>query len=737
MPMADDDPAESPSDQSHQADIEPRPGADSGADTTHDADSEAGAGPGTRDAADDEAQAHQLVGDAADAARRARGALVATIAERAAESTWLDRQLDRVARLLARYEEWSESPEQTQVDVWAAQFSGWFRAGDRPDRFAGLRRAVNQARLDESWDLYLGRSATLAAVAAVVGAVLGLGLSVLFTVTGVFASLSTSVAAPTGLARVLSQLRVPILSTLLTLLVSGVFGGLTFAMFYLLPFFQRNQREKQLDQILPYGVTYMYALSRGDLPLVKLIRHLSRAGDAYGVLAEEFELIEHQLDYFGRDVRRALRETRVHTPSETFADLLDDLGTVLDTGGELTPFLGDATDEMREEARRSQETYLETLEIFSELYIVAGVVTPLLLVTILVSLGAIQAGIFTLLIPVIYGYIPLVSVGSWFALQAMRADEPEATAEALTTDTTATTVADIDATIDALNAAAPATTSPNGAGGDADEPAAVSDGGGGGDGAPTAATTGGASAHYGHDDVGRSRAADRELLAELAHAKRREQVTSWLRAPFTKPRHRPLLALGWSLPLALLVMGVLLATGTATLAGLTQRPVWATTLLGVLPFVIAATPVTVYDELYRRRQQRINQELPTILRQLGSANQAGLTLTESFGVVGETASGLLAREFRRLATALHWNVDLETALAELSSRLRNPRFTRAALLLIEGSTAARDLGPVLDALEADARNAAELDRDRRQDTLVYQFLAIVGFLVFLGVIGVL
>lgn len=644
---------------------------------------------------------------------RARQAITATIADEAAESSWVESIINRLTDLSTSYERWltENADNQSKIDLWAAELSAWFRA--RETRFQTVRENINQARHEESWDLYLARISIYSALAAFGGIIAGLFLSFFFAQAGVFAAIHPQVAAPQTIASVADHYRVLIGSGLLTLFLGGLSGSVVFGLLYFAPRIQKDARSREITHILPYGVTYMYALSRGDMPLIQIIKQVADSTGPYGAFASECQLIVREMEYFGRDLQTAMRHTRANTPSPEFSALLNDLGTVFHASESVTPFLRDKTEEFHERARQAQEDFLDTLEILSELYLIAMILGTLLLTTILVVMGTINPGTTIFLYPVIYIFIPGGTIAFYIFIDALSVDEVETVDVNLPTTVDSITPADLDEKVTHLEEARRSTSKD-----------LVS-------GHPTA-TDGGMETTPAAGNI-RSFAENHRLLEGLASAKRRQRVIEFLRYPFDHPYEQPLAALGWSLPLAIFAELIILATGTARVSGLTSAPLWATTLLGVVPFYIAVVPVTYYHEVSSRRQKRINDDLPTTVRQLASANEAGMSITESLAVVGETSSGLLADEFSRLSHALTWNLEFSDGLAELANRLRNPRFTRVASLLIQANTATNDVREVLDAIETDVQNAADLDKQHSQRMFLYVFMAIVGFIVFLTI----
>ena len=121
--------------------------------------------------------------------------------------------------------------------------------------------------------------------------------------------------------------------------------------------------------------------------LMPIFRSLSHRADIYGEVALEFRQIVRDADFFGYDVVTAIRHLTETTPSEKLKDFLEDLLSVIESGGDMAEFLSMRVRLYQEEARFEQKQFLNILSIVAESYVTLFVAGPLFLIIIMVVMG--------------------------------------------------------------------------------------------------------------------------------------------------------------------------------------------------------------------------------------------------------------------------------------------------------------------------------------------------------------
>jgi flagellar protein FlaJ len=219
-------------------------------------------------------------------------------------------------------------------------------------------------------------------------------------------------------------------------------------------------------------------------------------------------------------------------------------------------------------------------------------------------------------------------------------------------------------------------------------------------------------------------------------AARREKLDD----PIGQIRDRnPLLSLAFTVPVALVAVVGLVATGVAptSLEGMFDNPVTGTISLFILPFLIVSAPLAVFHEMERRRKRGIAKRFPDTLNILSSANQMGIRLVEALNLVSRWSEGALSEELRKVRNDIEWNEDVERALLNFANRLRVPQVTRTMKLIAKGNRSSSNLSRIISIAAEDTRNRYQIERRRRSEMGAYTAIVVIGFLVYLAVIVML
>ncbi|MEM3086010.1 MAG: type II secretion system F family protein [Halobacteria archaeon] len=195
-----------------------------------------------------------------------------------------------------------------------------------------------------------------------------------------------------------------------------------FAVFFLLCFFglmmltralvrggprsRAGSRKGRINKVLPYAVTYMYAMSKGGMNIIEVFRSLARAKEIYGEVSVEFQGIVNDMEIFGNDLRTAIQHAIENSPSPKFQEMLHSLLTVIDSGGNMVSFFQEKANQYLDAAIQDQKGFLETLGLMAESYVTAFVAGPLFIVIIQTVIGLVQGGSPIALYAITYMLIP-------------------------------------------------------------------------------------------------------------------------------------------------------------------------------------------------------------------------------------------------------------------------------------------------------------------------------------------
>ncbi|MFZ3060574.1 MAG: type II secretion system F family protein [Candidatus Methanoperedens sp.] len=296
----------------------------------------------------------------------------------------------------------------------------------RKDKFRDLRIAMRQARIPMSYEMYISNSMFYSVLAGIAGAFLGLITTyILFTFVRLPERLTHLTFSPK--TAWLLQYRNIAIAIFIVGFLAILFSGITYALFLTYPGFKAGERKGVIDRNLPFAVTFMYALSRGGMNVIEILRSLSKSTDTYGEVAREVDVVVRDMDYFGNDLRTALHNICEITPSENFRDLMYNLLTVIDSGGNISTYFRDKSEQYLNRAKVDQKGFLETLGLIAESYVTAFVAGPLFIIILGVMMSVMGSGSQVMIYAIIYAVIP---IGSLMFVVMVDIITPGATGEA-------------------------------------------------------------------------------------------------------------------------------------------------------------------------------------------------------------------------------------------------------------------------------------------------------------------
>jgi flagellar protein FlaJ len=588
-----------------------------------------------------------------------------------------------------------------------------------PERHRQLQQWLNQSRSGTTYDVYLTRSVRYAAVATFVGALFGLGLVLVLDAVGLLAAFRSPVRVDTGLGldgavAFVRANRLLVGGLVATFVLAVAAGGGTYVYRYYAPRTRASLRGRAIDVTLPHAIVYMYAQSHGGMNFIEVVRSLADSGD-YGAVADEFDAILRDMDLFGADLFTALRNARNLTPSLNLEQFLDDLLSVLDSGGDVTAFLNGEAKTYLEEASEEQEDFVETLSMLSELFVAAFVAAPLFLIVTLMVIGFLGGDVLSPLYALNYLVFPL-GMAAFLLLVDLLSQPFTSSDDEVEMDASAW--ADLrNALVDVVVQFRRAVRR------------AVDDRWGeslpfG----PAVSTDGGVHAGLG----------DRRFEA-YRRRKAVDALERLLTDPVTLVRRQPTLSLVVTVPLAVLVVAAEVGLGLVdpTFTALLADPVRTTVALFVVPYAVVALPLAAFHEARRHRNLGIEKRFPDALNLISSANQMGIGLTDSLEMVARWSSGGLSEEIRKLRNDVEWNHDVSAALDAFARRLAVPQLARVIRMVARSGRSSGDLSRVLSIAAEDTRNRVKLDRSRSRAMSTYIAIVVIGYLVYLFVIVML
>ena len=286
--------------------------------------------------------------------------------------------------------------------------------GKRED-YAQLRNDLISARLKTPFEVYTS-------TALVSSVLVGLSVAVIVGILSwVFKlpNLITYKGAVPGVLVGLTPYNLILGTVIITLLSLVIFGGITYVVFNVYPGVEAGNRRRNIDASLPYAINYVTSMSTAGITPAEVFRLL---GDSpiYGESAVEARFIAREIDIFGRDLIDAMRLVSSSTPSKRMKEFLQGAMASIASGGNLTEYFRNKSEQYTLENRQTQKMFLDTLALISESYVTAMVAGTLFLI-ILQSIMSVLSGdnkpMF--LYAIIYIMIPLGSVAFVIMISSM------------------------------------------------------------------------------------------------------------------------------------------------------------------------------------------------------------------------------------------------------------------------------------------------------------------------------
>jgi flagellar protein FlaJ len=456
--------------------------------------------------------------------------------------------------------------------------------------------------------------------------------------------------------------------------VLGAYIG--YSVFLKLPGMEKNSRAIKINLTLHNAVAYMYAMRRGGAQLMPIFRSLSHRADIYGEVALEFRQIVRDADFFGYDVVTAIRHLTETTPSEKLKDFLEDLLSVIESGGDMAEFLSMRVRLYQEEARFEQKQFLNILSIVAESYVTLFVAGPLFLIIIMVVMGMMGGAAVLQLSLVTYAIMPIGSV-IFILMIDLISVKAEKTERYMRT-TWLHTYSDV-----------PIVKKPN----------------------------------------------EESLFLQLKQYDRLRNLVHHIRHPLESFVSNVSHTLYLSVPVAILYLAFILVKvpyydNIETFISVVDDHV-------IIAILIILIPYAVFYEIWARKVLGIQALIPDFLERMAGINQVGLTIAQAIAIMVNTNLGLLSYEIRRIKQDMEWGANFTEALIRFEERVSTPSIARTVTLITKASEMSGQIGQVLSIASSDAKMSEVLKKERLAEMFIYTAIVYLSFFVFLFVVGVL
>ncbi|MFB6284239.1 MAG: type II secretion system F family protein [Halobacteria archaeon] len=534
---------------------------------------------------------------------------------------------------------------------------GYFR--QRPGKYHEYQKWLSQARMGMMYDIYLARLVKFSVFAGFVGLILG-GLSIQMLTTGFLGfvpGLSFDISLMAEGLFVLGSFTAPTLLVLISI--------------YYYPLVKISNRKARINNSMPSAVLFMHTLAKGDMRLIRIIELLGESEDAYGEVAVEFQSISKSILYMNDGLLSALQNAKDQTPSERLEIFIEDMISVLESGGDINVFLKDESEAQIRMLQDENQNYLKTMETMAEGYITLVFAGPIFVIVILIVLSF--AGPSTIFITriVVYAGIPFLIAISMMAIKLMNKRYQE--------------------DVDDLEFA-------------------------------------------GDEEIDEARIEDDPRYKEYRKFKRWSRIKATIKRPLKAMRENPYVSLVFTVPFTGLMVYYLISIGFLSGARYASQPITTTTWLVGVPFIIPSLGLMIFYEAKQQRMQEINARFPNMLEAVAGANENGVRLAESFELVSRRSSGVLADKLDDLYKNIRWNASVEKSVVLFANEVGIPRIKRAMKLVAEGNKSTGRLYDILYVVADDLETRYRMDREQKRNMQTYVIVLFLGVLVFLMII---
>jgi len=381
-------------------------------------------------------------------------------------------------------------------------------------------------------------------------------------------------------------------------------------------------------------------------------------------------------DFFGYDVVTAIRHLSETTPSEKLKIFLEDLLSVIESGGDMAEFLSLRVRLYQEEARFEQKQFLTVLSLVAEAYVTLFVAGPLFLIIIMVVMGMTGGSAVLQLSLVTYATLPIGSLIFivFIDLISIRAERTER----FTSEKWLHAYPDVSI-VEKKN--------------------------------------------------------EEQQVQQLKKYDRIRSLVNHIRHPMdsfvTNVNH----TLYITVPIATLYivsvfLRVPLYKDVDVYLGVVDDHI-------IIALLIIMVPYAIFHLIWSRKAEGIQSMVPDFLERLSGINQVGLTIAQAIAIMVNTNLGLLSYEIRRIKRDMDWGANFTEALMRFEERISTPAIARTVTLITKASEMSGQISEVLSIASSDAKMSEALKRERISEMFIYTAIVYLSFFVFLFVVAVL
>ncbi|MGC9200395.1 MAG: type II secretion system F family protein [Candidatus Aenigmatarchaeota archaeon] len=172
-----------------------------------------------------------------------------------------------------------------------------------------------------------------------------------------------------------------------------------------------KDREKKIDQYLPFSTLYLSSILSSGIPLSKAFKIFVEFS-THESIVNEIKKIINDIEFFGLDIVTALERAIVRTPSRKFREFLYGMLATIRAGGNLHVFVKERSSEYMLDYKRKLSEFSHSMTIYTEIYlisIVLGTVFFVILTSVISAIGGATQSIIPMQIFMIFVFLPVIS----------------------------------------------------------------------------------------------------------------------------------------------------------------------------------------------------------------------------------------------------------------------------------------------------------------------------------------
>ena len=182
------------------------------------------------------------------------------------------------------------------------------------------------------------------------------------------------------------------ITALFIILISSIIPILIGMTYIQLPVSKAKIRGKNIDRYLPYVANFINTMSAAGTSPSEIFGTLSGI-ELYSEVQKEAKKITTEIELMGIDTITALKHAIMISPSKRFAEFIQGIVGVIQSGSELAPYFERCVERYMFEDLDVRKKNLESLAIMAESFVVTVIAFPLFLVIIISIMGLTSGGI--------------------------------------------------------------------------------------------------------------------------------------------------------------------------------------------------------------------------------------------------------------------------------------------------------------------------------------------------------